>query len=441
MDFSKRVGFFLGAGFSYELGMPLVWQLTKQFKYFINADNLREFSNNWRASHEAFSVTCIDHAIKLIGSQDLHYENILGNLQIMYERDSGRNRDESQNFHSLYQHFIEIIYALLYEQQIATQHFIKTGFYFYEGFAKIVAECDYPLWIFSLNHDLVLEILAKHLDLPLKDGFWPDEVLNINIAPSTQSRKVFRVLEAEVLSKERINNSKFNFFPFQESGINLLKLHGALDIFAFRDGLDLCRLKPMDDSLFGRLKSLIVLQKAHGFHLKRDQLSVTNAIIYHDDKGELQFLRRSLLAGARKYDQRSSQDVPKKMLEVFKSYLNYVENLIVIGYSFGEFHIDSIILGWLELTDERSLTIVDPVRTSIPQIFAHLAPQVEIDPVTTSQFFCRFRDTPLSFKERLLLRSRKTVRRKIEDRALRTIDSSVKRVRSKDENRVDFTRK
>jgi hypothetical protein len=36
------VGLFLGAGASFELGMPLVWHLTAEFKGYFTPDHVRE---------------------------------------------------------------------------------------------------------------------------------------------------------------------------------------------------------------------------------------------------------------------------------------------------------------------------------------------------------------------------------------------------------------
>ena len=62
----------------------------------------------------------------------------------------------------------------------------------------------------------------------------------------------------------------------------------------------------------------------------------TNEIAYEDKNGILQFLRRSLLAGAFKFDSRHSQVLPLRLLEHFRSNLNYVDVLICIGYGFGD---------------------------------------------------------------------------------------------------------
>ena len=92
----------------------------------------------------------------------------------------------------------------------------------------------------------------------------------------------------------------------------------------------------------------------------------------------MQFLRRSLLAGAYKFDPRHSQVIPNELLNYFSTYLNYLTTLVCIGYGFGDQHINQVIRDWLEFSSERHLTIVDPKVTHVPKEFLHLAPQVDL---------------------------------------------------------------
>jgi hypothetical protein len=50
-----------------------------------------------------------------------------------------------------------------------------------------------------------------------------------------------------------------------QEGVNLLRLHGALDSFAFRDGLDLCRLGPDSPDPRGYLKVLQLVNEQIGY--------------------------------------------------------------------------------------------------------------------------------------------------------------------------------
>jgi hypothetical protein len=69
----------------------------------------------------------------------------------------------------------------------------------------------------------------------------------------------------------------------------------------------------------------------------------------------MQFLRRSLLAGAFKFDDRREQVLSRRFLEQFRSNINWVTKLVCIGYSFGDIHVNGVVLGWLEVATERRL--------------------------------------------------------------------------------------
>src|SRR5262249_16444436 len=102
----------------------------------------------------------------------------------------------------------------------------------------------------------------------------------------------------------------------------------------------------------------------------------TNEITYADDHGEKQFLRRSLLAGAFKFDARSSQVLPMTMLRHFRANLNSVSTLICIGYGFGDQHINFALRGWFEVCRDRRLEMVNTGVDEVPPALLHLSPQV-----------------------------------------------------------------
>ncbi len=63
--------------------------------------------------------------------------------------------------------------------------------------------------------------------------------------------------------------------------------------------------------------------------------------MYLDTEGELQFLRRSILAGAHKYtDTVLKHKGSWDWMSHFSSHLLFVTRLIAIGYGFGDLHIN-----------------------------------------------------------------------------------------------------
>lgn len=114
-------------------------------------------------------------------------------------------------------------------------------------------------------------------------------------------------------------------------------------------------------------------------------MGATNEIIYTDQTGEMQFLRRSLLAGAFKFDPRHTQVLPARLLEHFRSYINYIRTLVCVGYGFCDDHINTVVRKWLEFSQERRLVIVAP-DASIPYMFRHVASQLDLHPAKATDY-------------------------------------------------------
>jgi hypothetical protein len=87
------------------------------------------------------------------------------------------------------------------------------------------------------------------------------------------------------------------------------------------------------------------------------------------------------------------------MLDVLRSKLKMVTKLYIIGYSFGDEHIDEIIVAWLVENRNNSIVIVDPFRNDPPDKYARLNTQVQIIKSTTSTFFMQYRSDPMTYVE------------------------------------------
>lgn len=380
MPHGKLTGLFIGAGASCEVGMPLVWELTTELKKWLTPSKLRELNLIWRLQGGGHPDAVIDDLAAVLDLPDLHYESILGHLETQYRRASPMQ----QEYHGLYAWLVEMVYHILYVRHVKNMGYIERNLHYLEGVKKLAAE-NSPLWIFSLNHDVIIECLAARYDIPLSCGF-TDAV--ISLPRRDKSGVNIGELRAETITAEQLEKS-LAFFPHGSSGINLLKVHGALDVFTFQGGKDLLRLLPTEAGVAGVIGALRAANEELVFvdpRLPRPA-KVTNEIAYADDDGEMQFLRRSLLAGAFKFDSRQSQVLPMVFLKHFRSYLNHVATLVCIGYGFGDAHINQAIRRWLEFSAERRLEIVGPEAKSVPASLLHLSPQIVLTASGATDYF------------------------------------------------------
>jgi hypothetical protein len=260
-------------------------------------------------------------------------------------------------------------------RQVNSEAFLYRNLPLYDGIRALVAK-NAPLWIFSLNHNVIVEALAARLSIPVHSGFSAETV---TLPRRDATGKKTGQIRAEVLTRHELEHGAMHFPNPLQSGIYLLKIHGALDEFTFNDGQDLLKLLP---DAPGEAGVIDVLRAANEdlFYLlpgaPGGKAKTTNEITYADDHGEMQFLRRSLLAGAFKFDARSSQVLPMSMLRHFRANLNVVSTLICIGYGFGDQHINFALREWLELSRDRRLEIVCPGVDDVPTALLHLSPQV-----------------------------------------------------------------
>jgi hypothetical protein len=89
----------------------------------------------------------------------------------------------------------------------------------------------------------------------------------------------------------------------------------------------------------------------------------------------------------RRFDPKYRQELPTRLLDSFKGCVNNLSTLISIGYSFGDHHINSVIRGWIEVSRERRLEIVDPHAKKVPSLLLHVAPQVGVGNIEAREYF------------------------------------------------------
>lgn len=146
---------------------------------------------------------------------------------------------------------------------------------------------------------------------------------------------------------------------------------------------------------------------------KQRGLYTTNECTYLDESGKIQFLRYSLLSGAHKFSKGISQVPPWEFLSLFKGNLNFADELICIGYGFGDRHIDQIFQEWLSISADKKLTIVNPGINSCPAQFNYLWPQVSCIPQGASEYFLTIEGNKGAALDQAIRAARQEARKKL----------------------------
>ncbi|HEV2174984.1 MAG TPA: hypothetical protein VGR71_15530, partial [Nitrospira sp.] len=228
--------------------MPLTWELTAEIKDWLTPEKLRALTEGWRTQGTGLSDEVIDDLIRVLIRDDLHYEDILGHLETQFRRQQSRPHE----YHSLYSWLVELVYHLLYYRQVNNDALFERQLPYYKGLAT-VAERNRPLWVFTLNHDLLIEAIAAQYSIPLHSGFSSQTVM---LPCRDRTGRQTGELKAEILTGRELETAAMYFpNPFQE-GIYLLKVHGALDVFTCNNGEDLLKLLPAGPGPRGLFKAL-----------------------------------------------------------------------------------------------------------------------------------------------------------------------------------------
>ena len=109
------------------------------------------------------------------------------------------------------------------------------------------------------------------------------------------------------------------------------------------------------------------------------------------------------MSGAHKFTKQVDQIAPPEFLDLFKIYANHVDEIICIGYGFGDRHIDDIIRNWLSISNEKNIEIINPNINNVPASLAHLSLQISIKNIGYIDYFLSLdssKDSPLNLLER-----------------------------------------
>lgn len=346
----------VGAGASYECGMPLVWEFTAELR----SNVLRRLDSHLFdfRKQPAFRT----YFQSLLSDSTLHYEQMVGKLETIYLQ-GGAN---AQIAFDTARQLIDCVQILLLEDQQKTTPLLAAKVQDYSGLKQLLAD---QLWVdvFSLNHDVNIEEICRFHGIPCRDGFF-----------DLDAKRYGHIAPFKTLSREHLDTGALNFYGPEGGGINLVKLHGSLDMFAVEDKELYLKVAPPIDAPLGSHVTEIYRVENHSNGVCANlQTRGIGELFVNDASGELQFLRRSLLSGAHKFKERFEQIAPVAFFNEFKKRLAAATQLDVIGYGFGDRHVNDALVEWIA-NPTVSVNVYDPKRSESPPELLGWADRVRI---------------------------------------------------------------
>jgi hypothetical protein len=187
--------------------------------------------------------------------------------------------------------------------------------------------------------------------------------------------KVFPVSNLEMHERIRfscIERSQYNpdspGFIHNRQGVNLVKLHGGLSEYEYDydDHKTICNLdlnRPSSQALlaeYAKVARMAYYENGVAAAAARDRF-VTNL------DGQCDVLGKAMLTGGRKYSTTANPKAGEEKLSLFDRVLGEIDQLTVIGYGFGDKHVNFRISNAMARRDGLSVWIVDPHRTQLPE--------------------------------------------------------------------------
>ena len=100
--------------------MPLAWDLSAEIRAWLTPEKLRCFNSAWRSQGSGHPDLVVDSLVELLVNPLMHYENVLGNIEVQLRRHS----QLQQSYHGMYAWLIELVYILLYQRHILNETLI-----------------------------------------------------------------------------------------------------------------------------------------------------------------------------------------------------------------------------------------------------------------------------------------------------------------------------
>lgn len=363
-----KTALLLGAGFSYDLGMPVSSELTEVFLGMFNKSNATSLAAtmsrqqpfgddrpiNSKAIEEVFSLL-----LQYKEDKGANYEEFLMKIQEGSERYSANySQSDRDSFHFVFAVLYDMIHTILsLYQAISYEVLYSKNVQWFSKLENILSDME-ETWVVSLNHDLLLECLAIDFGIPITYG-----------ATKQRSFPVSNLAMQDCIAFSCIDRSDYNIgslgFIGRQRGINLVKLHGSLTEHVYKDQEEI--LNPTLERKSSRelIGDFHKIQNMAYFYQGQPVPSGRERAITGPN-GELDLMSKAILTGGRKYSTVAKIQKGEEKLAIFDDILRQVDQLTIIGYGFGDRHINFRIQNAMARREELIVNIVDPQISKLP---------------------------------------------------------------------------
>lgn len=353
-----KKGLLLGAGFSYDLGMPLASELTEVFLGMFPKRRAKRFGeilaqNDPYTKDRPINKKAIFEGIDLLlRYEGANYEELLSNLQELGKA-SGKNQSDRDSYHYLFGIFYEIIHQILtFYQKVSYQELYIKNRNWFSSLRSLLSEKE--TWVFTLNHDLYMECLAIDMHIPITYG--DTSYLTLPISNLEMNNEIhFTYSNRDELSYRGKGYFKNDF------GINLVKVHGGLSELLYKGGAMICNQSLSHSSSEELIADFIKIDNMAYYHNGEKVPSGKDRVIT-DLNGELDIICKSMLTGGSKYSLTTNEKEGEEKLKLFDEMLRDIDELTIIGYGFGDRHINYRLSNAMVLNSSLKIRIVDPIH-------------------------------------------------------------------------------
>jgi len=357
-----RKSLLLGAGFSYDLGMPLASELTEVLLGFFGRRSTRSLGEelsknepygrdrpiNRAAIHEALGLV-----LKYRGN---NYEALLAEVEGLGNA-SGKSQSDRDSYHYVRSLLYSIIHRILVAYQRASYELIyHRNMRWFSDLGNLLAD-DEETWAFTLNHDLYLECLALDLPVPITYGDTLELVFPLSNIDSTP-------VPLRYSERSHLVATGPGWFK-GEPGVNLVRLHGGLSELEYKDGSIICNPSLNAGSSSALLASLDQVESM-AYYAHGQRVPSGKARVITGPDGDLDIISQAMLTGGNKYSRTTNPKKGEEKLTLLDDVLIKTDELTVIGYSFGDVHVNNRVLNAMVRNRALSVRIVDPAWRGVP---------------------------------------------------------------------------